>query len=152
LLPVGGAIIADRYTYIPYVGIFFILAFYMNQLIENKKTETYKKAIVTSGLVVILIFSHLSNIRCKVWSNSITLWNDVLSKQTTSPKAYNNRGDAYNIAKQYESAIEDLNKSIELKYDYPDAYYNRGLSHYYLGNYENAINDYSNAIKYNPTL
>lgn len=150
ILPVGGAIIADRYTYIPYIGLFFLVGILFDRMMS---LATLNRNVVYAILSsVILLFSYTSNQRCKVWGDSITLWNDVLSKETSSPKAFNNRGDAYNIAKNYELAIEDLNKSIKLKYDYPDALYNRGLSYYYLKNYDQAIADYTSAIKYNPSL
>lgn len=147
ILPVGGAIISERYTYIPYIGLFFIIAVYIEQLINN-----YKNIAIVSFAILAFTLAYLSHERCKVWKDSITLWDDVIAKEQTSPKAYNNRGDAHNIAKNYDLAIKDLDKSLQLKFDYPDAYYNRGLSYYYLGKYEQAISDYTNAIKYNPSL
>ena len=147
LLPVGGAIISERYTYIPYVGLFFIIA----SLYENNSGK-YKQVLTIGGTACIIAFAYLTYERCKIWKDSISVWNDVIEHTTTSPKAYNNRGDAYNIAKQYELALKDLDRCIQLKYDYPDAYYNRGLCYYYLGKYPEAIRDYDSAIQYNPEL
>ncbi len=154
ILPVGGAIIADRYTYLPYIGIFFILARWINNLLEDRseKLRSYKLLTIT----VLIFFSigccYLTIQRCKIWHDSITLWNNAIEQYDSAPKSFNGRGDAYNIAKQYDKAIPDFNRAIQLKYDYPEAYYNRGLAYYYLGKYDEAIKDYTSAIQYGPQL
>ena len=51
---------------------------------------------------------------------------------------------------QYERAIEDFNKAIELKPDYAEAYVNRGNSYLGLEEYERAIEDFDKAIKIDP--
>jgi len=154
LLPVGGAIIADRYTYLPYIGIFFILARWINNLLENQsqKAKSLKVPVITGVLLFSAFCCYLTVQRCKIWNNSLVLWNDVIEKSDASPKAYNGRGDAYNIEKQYDKAIADFNRAIQLKYDYAEALYNRGLAYYYKGKYDEAIKDYTSAIQYNPTL
>ena len=52
--------------------------------------------------------------------------------------------------KQYEKAIEYLNKAIELKPDYEDAYVNRGIAYSNLQKYDEAMADYTKAIKLEP--
>ncbi|MGQ0827852.1 MAG: tetratricopeptide repeat protein [Bacteroidota bacterium] len=154
ILPVGGAIIADRYTYLPYIGIFFILARWINNVMENKlqRSKTLKIPVIVGFTVFSVLCCYLTVQRCKIWNNSLVLWNDVIEKYDASPKAYNGRGDAYTIAKKYDKAVADLSRAIQLKSDYPEAYYNRGLAYYYLGKHEEAISDYTSAIQYNPKL
>lgn len=150
ILPVGGAIIAERYTYLPYIGLFFIVARWINTLLENK---SQKAKIAVAGLTLFsVLFCYLTVQRCKIWNNSIVLWNNVIQQFDNAPKAFNGRGDAYNIAQQYEKAIPDLDRAIQLKNDYFEAYYNRGLAYYYLGKYTEAIQDYTSALQYNPAL
>ena len=64
--------------------------------------------------------------------------------------AYNNRGNSYNELKQYERAIEDLNKAIEIEPEDAEAYYNRGDSYNKLKQYERAIQDFDKAIGLKP--
>lgn len=154
ILPVGAAIIADRYTYLPYIGIFFVLARWINSVIEDpsKKAKALKLPMIAGITIFSILFCYLTVQRCKIWHDSIVLWNDVIEKFDNIPKAFNGRGDAYTIAKQYDKAITDLNRAIQLKSDYYEAYYNRGLAYYYLGKHEESIKDYTSAIKYNPEL
>ncbi|MBA3704660.1 MAG: tetratricopeptide repeat protein, partial [Bacteroidetes bacterium] len=154
ILPVGAAIIADRYTYLPYIGIFFIFSHWINNLLENKSVNlAYLKIPAIAALTLFsIIFCYATVQRCKIWHDSITLWNDAIQKDPGVPKSYNGRGDAYNLTKQYDKAIVDLSKAVQLKPDYAEAYYNRGLAYYFLGKYNEAITDYTSALKYNPQL
>jgi len=62
------------------------------------------------------------------------------------------RGYAYAELKEFERAIEDFSKAIELDPNDAEAYYNRGLAYAKLGKYEQAIKDYDKAIELNPAL
>ncbi len=150
LLPVGGAVMADRYSYLPHIGIAFILATYIGDLLT--KNGSSKALILALPIALIGIMGYLAFERTKVWKDSITLWTDAESKDKGSPKIYNNFGDAYTLAKQYEPGLKYLTESIRLKPDYPDAYYNRGLTYFYMNKYQEAIDDYTMAIKFKPTL
>ena len=168
IIPVGGAIIADRYTYIAYIGLFFIIGHGVDHVWKNK---TQKFIIIKPALAIILsVFTILLMVgtyqRCKVWKDTLSIWNDALEKYPSTIKGYNGRGDAYNELHKYELAIKDFNKALEMKVDYSDAYYNRGLAYYWLGKeaqdagktnvalslYYKAISDDSLAIKYSPDL
>ena len=59
--------------------------------------------------------------------------------------AYNNRGDAYGYLGEYQTAIADFNKAIELDPDFADAYYNRGDAYYSLYQDAEADADFAKA-------
>jgi tetratricopeptide (TPR) repeat protein len=65
---------------------------------------------------------------------------------------YNNQGVAYGGLKQYEKAIEDFSKAIDLNPKYADAYNNRGNAYREIKQHEKAIEDYNKAIEHNPNL
>ncbi len=148
ILPVGIAIIADRYTYLPYIGLFFILARWFNNLLENKseKYKSLKTPSVTALVLFIGLCCYLTFQRTKVWHDSITLWSDAIEKFNGASVPFKNRGIAYYRTKQYDKAIADLNSAIQLQYDDPEVYYNRGRIYSALGKYEEAINNYTSAI------
>jgi tetratricopeptide (TPR) repeat protein len=64
--------------------------------------------------------------------------------------AYNNRGVAYNEKRDYEHAIADFSKAIDLDAKLAVAYNNRGLAYHAKGDYERAIADFSKAIDLDP--
>jgi Flp pilus assembly protein TadD len=73
-------------------------------------------------------------------------------KQSDSrnPKFYNDRGIAYGEKGQYDRAISDFNKAIEINPRYSKAYNNRGIVYRLKGQYDQAISDFNKAMEINP--
>src|SRR4030042_5342299 len=65
-------------------------------------------------------------------------------------KAYNNRGLAYSHKGQYDQAISDFNKALEINPRYAEAYNNRGLAYDERGQLDQAISDFNKALEINP--
>jgi tetratricopeptide (TPR) repeat protein len=61
---------------------------------------------------------------------------------------YGHRAQAYYSIKEYDKALADLNKSIELNSEYSEAYYYRGLCYKALGQADKAITDFQSASNY----
>jgi tetratricopeptide (TPR) repeat protein len=148
-------IVADRYIYIPSIGIFFIAAEGFDWLYRSK-LEPIK--IVKPILAILLIgilgtFSFLTWERCQVWKDNMSLWNDVLKNYPNIPVAYNNRGEVYLRRGDYDKAISDYNQALSIDPNYETAYYlyeNRGTAYLLKGDYERAIADYDRAVRIRP--
>lgn len=67
-------------------------------------------------------------------------------------EAYNNRGLAYCDKEEYDKAITDYTKAIELNPKLANAYNNRGLVYFIRVEYDRAIGDYNEAIELDPKL
>ncbi len=65
-------------------------------------------------------------------------------------KPLHNRGVSYAVIGQYEKAVQDFSRAIELKPDYANAWFNRAEIRYELGQFKEAANDYSQAIRLKP--
>jgi hypothetical protein len=117
--PIGETIVADRYMYLPVVGIFYLVAEGLVWLCQAKwRYKRIMKIIVLVFLICLTVtLSLLTQKRCKVWQDSLTLWNDVLSKYPNAIMAYNNRGMAFNSKKEYNKAILDFNHVISFVSD-----------------------------------
>ena len=146
LLPVGGAIIADRYSYVPSIGIFYLAGEGFNLLL-NKKLKAPAFVLLA---IITLFFSVRTYTRCNIWNNDLTLWNDVISKYQTVPIAYNNRGLIYLHEGKIDTALNDFNKAIELKPDYAKAYNNRGTLYINQNKHDEALKDFDKAIEFMP--
>ncbi len=64
--------------------------------------------------------------------------------------AYLNRGIVYQRKGQYDQAISDYNKALEINPRFAKAYNNRGLAYKKKGKYDQAISDYNKALEINP--
>jgi tetratricopeptide (TPR) repeat protein len=67
-----------------------------------------------------------------------------------SAEAYYNRGLTYGKKGQYDRAISDFNKAIELNPKYAMAFNDRGVAYFYKGQCDKAISDYNKAIEIDP--
>ncbi len=146
LLPVGGAIMADRYCYIPSIGLFYLAAEGINYLWTMK--SKFAAGILTG--VFVIFFSAKTYTRCEVWKNGMTLWNDVISQYQNIPLAYNSRGVLFDGENKFREAISDFTKAIELNPNYDKAYNNRGNLLMKSNRPEDAIRDYNHSIVLKP--
>ncbi len=148
IVKVGNQALADRYTYIPLIGLFIIVAWGVPDLF--KKWNHRKEIFWTSAALSILCLSIITWTQVNYWRNNITLYDYTLKVTEDNWIIYNSRGNAYKGLGNYKQAIEDYNRTIEIKPNCAVAYYNRGIAYYKLGNYRQAIEDYSEAIEIRP--
>ena len=85
-----------------------------------------------------------------------TLFSCATTQQTqlklSDAEVHNNRGFAYCQIGQYDQAISDFSKAIEINPRLAPAYNNRGAAYLYKAQYDQAILDLSKAIEINPRL
>lgn len=115
--PTGTAIVADRFTYIPSIGLSFLVAKLVAWLYAKKnKSGAY---LATAALVVIVAaLAILTWRRCNAWTSNIALWDDAVRKYPDSyvPLAYFNRGIVLSDMGLHEQAVSDFNRVLMLYY------------------------------------
>ena len=173
LLPVGSSIISDRYSYIPSIGLFFIIAqviiYFSGYKMENGKLveSTFFKQLFFNRkiLLAILLFSislygYMGNQRCKIWKDSETLYTNVLENypdvyyiQYKLGKVYfdegekyfkNNNADASKI--YFQKAIQHFKISTDLNPKFTNAWFGLYLTHSKLGMNDLAKSEMDSAI------
>lgn len=161
LIPVGGAIISDRYTYIPYLGLFLIVGWLIAEYMETPGKEQTGKAMLGVVVAYSLVLGYYSSERCKVWYDAISLWNDDAAKHPESPIPYFYLGQEYydRFEKAQDQNERKLNfdscsfyfaKSIERKPDYLNPIVCLGELQRSTGQIDEAKKNYEKAIKINP--
>jgi protein O-mannosyl-transferase len=153
ILGAGQGYLADRFTYIAYFGMFFIIAFYVDSFL----TANPERTSIVSGAVglYLVFFAAMTYQQNKIWENSATLWTHVLKyyQQTTLP--YGNRANYYRDNKMYKEALDDYNKTIAMKDAQPQAYNSRARLFFDLAKGRDtlllALADYNKAISYDST-
>jgi tetratricopeptide (TPR) repeat protein len=158
IIPVGGMIASERYTYLPYIGLSFSVLTLMGKYIKNVKLN-----YIILGIVVV-IFTFLAHQRTYYWRNGDMLFSDVLEKYPRYAYGYNNRGflywDHYAIdvykdnpqmkEKYVEKALQDFTKAISLDYTYAEPFLNRGILYYNTGRPEQALADFNRFLELKP--
>ncbi|MES2703337.1 MAG: tetratricopeptide repeat protein [Bacteroidota bacterium] len=159
-IPVGGAIIADRYSYIPYLGLFFIAGWLVSQCFEPGQYQKYKMPVAAATIACLGLLGWQSDIRCRVWYDTTSLWRDEIEKQPKASNAFNNLGFNYfNMFNEsvnpqakkvyYDSAFYLLNRAIEIKSDFANPMVSLGELYRASGNFPMAKEYYYRAIKLN---
>lgn len=121
---------------------------------ENKNSEQIKSEVTkiyTKLLAQEELEEGLKLVYKKNYQAAIPKFTEAIKLNPELEWAYNNRGSAYNRLKNYERAISDLNKAIELKSN-EIFYINRGFSYFRLNNYDAALKDFSKAVEINPNI
>lgn len=153
IVPVGGAAMAERYSYVPYIGLFFIVGSLYDNLMNNKseKLKRLTPLLHILAAALIIFFSVLTWQRIGKWKNGEVLMRDLTKVYPHLPFAYNNLGYLYyHWEKNFDKAMKEFNTAIQLDSTYYQAWSNRGVVNNNLGKHEEAVRDFSHALKYNP--
>ncbi|GAL85298.1 tetratricopeptide TPR_2 repeat protein [Sporocytophaga myxococcoides] len=146
ILPVGKALMADRYAYLPSIGFFLLLVFATERALSFKKGYLVAGGILSFYILCLGVYNYK---QVQVWKDSVSLWNYAID-HIPSDVAYNNRGVEFNRSGEYNQAIEDFNKALEFNPSHKEAYNNLGVALANLGKNKEAISAYDNALKIQP--
>lgn len=149
ILPVGLVVPADRYTYVSYIGLFYIFAQGFNWAYGKYD----KKILICAISILFAAFFVLSFQRTVVYHDAISIWDDVIRNYSNIPLAYYNRADEYYLKRNdYDRALPDFQKAIDIDPKYVEAYINIGLIHYFKDEPRVAISWYEKALKISDTM
>jgi len=109
-IPVGGAILADRYSYIPYIGLFFIPAWYLSGLFEPGANRQRGYLIAGGVITYTLWLGTLTTSRTRVWYDTCSLWRDEIEKQPIAPNAWNNLG--FHYFNRFNESVNDEERRL----------------------------------------
>jgi len=147
--------LADRYTYIPYLGIFYLFALLYTKIREYRpeKIRKYKPVIVVALLIYSIFLSVTTYQRIKVWKDAPTMITDVIEKDRSDVDmaiGYFFRGNIRDLSQDMQGALSDFTRAIELNPAYTMAYNNRGIIRGSLQDFEGALEDFNKAIALEP--
>jgi len=148
LVQVGGQAMADRYTYVPLIGLFIIIAWGANDLLQNWK---YRKiALGVSSIAAVSVLSVCAWQQTSYWCTSQTLFEHTLKVTTGNYVAYNCLGSALIEQDKFDEAIDLLHRCLRIKPDYAWAYHNLGIAYSKLNRCEEAIKACEQATRIQP--
>lgn len=142
-------IVAERYLYLPSLGIIVPVAYLFNKFADNKKYRIATFSILT---VIIIILSVRTLIRNNDWKNEDNLWIATGKTSPSSPNTHNNLGDVYGRWGDKQRALQEFQTAIALKPNYADAYHNLANTYRELGQIDKALESYQKAAQLNPLL
>jgi tetratricopeptide (TPR) repeat protein len=152
VVQVGGQAMADRYAYIPLIGVFILLSWGVPELISKWRFKGNVLSISAAIIIPILLVTTWGQVNH--WKNSITLFKHTIEvtdkKYPNFAIIHNNLGIALFAGGKNEEAISHYMKAINLKSNHTLAHYNLGIALFADGKAKKAISHYNMAIKLNP--
>lgn len=148
LVQVGAQAMADRYTYVPLIGIFIMVAWGLPQILAGWRFR--KTALATATALLLSIFVALTGLQLQKWHDRITLFTYTLSVTTRNALIHNNLGNALSNQGKYREAITHYTEALRIRPQYAEAYYNFGVALAHQGKTEEAIAQYTEALRINP--
>ncbi|MBI2086189.1 tetratricopeptide repeat protein [Candidatus Daviesbacteria bacterium] len=141
-------IVAERYLYLPSLGLLAIIGLGFDKLASSK----FRQISYILFILVIILLSVRTITRNIDWKNEDNLWIATGKTSPSSPNTHNNLGDVYGRRGDKQAALKEFQTAIALKPNYGDAYHNLANTYRELGQNDKALENYQNALKYNPTL
>jgi hypothetical protein len=148
LVQVGNQAMADRYTYVPLIGIFMAIAWGIPDLFLRMRIR--RLTLGLTGGAVIVVLSVVAWNQTGYWRNNITLFSRTLAVTQNNWLAWNSLGLTFDELGQPQQAIVHYRESLRIKPDFGDAWYNLGLAYAKQGQSQQAIVCFREALRLRP--
>jgi protein O-mannosyl-transferase len=151
LVQVGGQSMADRYFYIPSIGLFIAIVFGLADIAKAPKAfgvPSWLGAAIAGG--VLLVLGTLTNAQIHRWSNSFTLFEHTLAVAPPSVAIEDSLGYALQRSGRLDEAAAHVEKALQIK---PDDYMSllyMGVARFYQGRVPEATEHAQAAIRLQP--
>ncbi len=148
LVQVGRQAMADRYTYIPLIGLFIMISWGVPALIHK---WPYRRSVITAMALLALAGSTLCTwIQLSYWKNDVTLFGRAVQVVENNYIAQMNLGAAFFKTGNIEAAIKHYYKALSLRPENDRLCYNLGLALGVQGNLNESITYLTKAVIINP--
>lgn len=147
LIQVGSQAMADRYTYVPMIGIFIVMAWGIPQLLSGLK---YGKIIAgAAAFLFIALVTFATFFQVGIWKNNVTLFGYVISLDPHNADAYQVIGHVMTNNGENEKALYYYYMALQYNPKFYQAYNNAGTILQKMGRPYDAMNCYRKALQIN---
>ncbi|HUI05792.1 MAG TPA: tetratricopeptide repeat protein [Verrucomicrobiae bacterium] len=155
LVPVIGLVqvgtqlaMADRYTYLPVVGLFLMLAWSVpDEILERRM---YRTAATVAAVALLGFYAVLCRVQVGYWKNTETLLRHALQVTKNNWVVQNNLGLFLWRSAKVPEAIEHYEQALRIKPDYAEAHHNLGLALSAAGRLQDAVQQFEQVVRIKP--
>ena len=148
IIQVGRQTHADRYTYLPQIGVFILFTWGALELLQSVGLR--RNLVAVAAAVIVVGFGTISHSQTRYWKDSETLWNHALSVNPSNYVAHNNLANSIMARGDVGEAIGHFKTAIAVNPDYAEAHYNLGNALAEQKRYLEAIPEFQEAIRLRP--
>ena len=148
LIQVGSHAMADRYAYVPLMGLFIMLVWGVAEI--GDRVRLRREWLVGAVLCLLVALTVLTRVQLSYWKSTTRLFEHALLVTSNNHLAHNALSVEYMEEKEYGKAIEHLAQALIMYPRYADAHSNLGLALARQGRLEDAKHHYLQAIQIAP--
>ena len=145
LVQVGAQAMADRYTYVPLIGLFLMIAWGVADLLGSWRYG--KPALAVAAPLLLSALMVCATFQVSYWKNSLTLFEHTLRVTSHNSQVHNNLGNVLTQKGKLQEAISHYTKALEISPNYAEAHINLGVALTRQGRLKEAIKHYSAALQ-----
>jgi len=146
----GKAFMSDRFTYIPYLGLFFVLAKTYSDIESGRIRSGLKSILPYLAAGFLGLCAVLTLIQNSTWKSSVSLWENASAQNPNDPLSWSNLGLAQDDLKEYEKAAKAYEQALKVDPVYFDATFNLAVAFNKLKRYEDAAKMFGRAMELKP--
>jgi len=148
IVQIGNDAMADRYHYLPSIGISVMVAWGVSALFKSESAGKY--ILLPSAIAAVAMLAVLTWHQCGYWRDSVTLFSRALAVTKNNHVAHGQLGQALLEQGKNEEAVVHFDEALRLSPDYPEVYNQRGAAFIALGQYQKAIDDFGENMRLMP--
>ena len=150
LIQVGGQAMADRYAYVPLMGLFIILVWGTAELAQTLRLP--KAWLPAAALCVVIVLIGAVRLQLSHWRNSFTLFQHALEATQDNHMAHSNLGIAFLDKNDLDQAIDHFYKALEIKPTHAGVHTNLSIALRRKGRLDEALEHSIRSVQNNPDL
>jgi tetratricopeptide (TPR) repeat protein len=150
IVPLAGQTEAEHRMYLPLAAVTTLVVLAGYRLAKRVTLPWWAAAVPVLGMAAAL--GGGTSQRNQVYRSELVLWDDTVRSWPINYRAYHNRANAYLAMGNFDAAIGDFKKEVELNPRDPRSYANLGDGYSAAGDFEQAIRSYDRAIRLKPTF
>ncbi|MBI4465355.1 MAG: tetratricopeptide repeat protein [Acidobacteria bacterium] len=148
LVQVGDQAMADRYTYVPLIGLFLIAAWGIPDLLARWR---YRRIVLPAAAgLVMAVCMIMARVQVQHWKNTLALWQYTLEVTTENYVAHYNLGVALSDQGKISEAIPHYAAAVRIKPSHTLAHNNLGLALVNQGRLDEAVVHFTEALRIEP--
>jgi tetratricopeptide (TPR) repeat protein len=149
IVQVGTQARADRYTYLPHIGLYLLITWLMAEIWIR-----HRRLLATAAVATVLACLGCAWCQAGYWKNSETLWRHALTYPGNDevPGCHDSLGAALDTSGRLDEAIVEYQRAVALSPDFASAHNNLGFALLRRNRVAEAIAEFQKAVEYNPTL
>jgi hypothetical protein len=149
IVQVGSQARADRYTYVPMVGIFVAAIWEASERLREGKIRAAVGA--TAAILIVGVLGMLAFAQARTWRNGETLYAHALRVTKNNWLASNNLGNFWLSRREPQRALSAFQDAARMKPNYEEAYYNQGVALTALSRPAEAVEAYRENLRLAPS-